>query len=266
MDARSWTIPRRARRYYVVAPYLVDSSGSLRVKRPDVGPCGDGISPCRVVVHHRRKRTTAIPWAWLAVLRCEAHQVAFTAYPPGYPPYARLPLVGLAPDGGHVGPEPGSALPNTVLEAAGDAPSRATLRRRVLRGAALLGLTACVDEELAAAVLHLPAGVIREHGRRLKRAHGLCAWRAAVTTLLRELPPFGGLWVADRLALLGHLAGRWGRPYRWSAGRTPRLLLIGDAFLHRQTAEHHPQPSTRRTTEQPTTSTSCRPSRGYVVH
>ena len=46
---------------------------------------------CSVSIHHRRHRKTG-PTHRLAVLRCQVHEHAFTAYPPGFVPYARRRL------------------------------------------------------------------------------------------------------------------------------------------------------------------------------
>ena len=80
----------------MVAPYLPDSDGRLIVRRPSVGPCSgrDG-QPCRLSLHHERPRKTG-PCFALSVLRCRAHGIAFTVYPPGHVPYGRVALAPVA--------------------------------------------------------------------------------------------------------------------------------------------------------------------------
>ena len=57
-------------------------------------------------------------------------------------------------------------------------------------------------------------------GRRSLRERG-----AAVTSLLAELAIDDELW--RRLLAAGHLAGLWGPPAVWRAGRVERLFPVG---------------------------------------
>jgi len=224
-------------RLFVIAPYFADQSGLVQVARPLVCPRGEGLKPgCQVVVHQRRRRATGIPWGWVAVMRCDAHDVAFTAYPPGHIPYGREPLIQLAPDGSSlVGGGPDARFSETPFAAAlglGAGPSRSTTSRRIRRSAALLGLVAkTLDYELAACVAQLPAGVVHEHAMRLEGVRSLRACSTAVAALLAELRADRSQGLVDRFAILGHLSGRWGRPHRWREGTTPRLLALGRPFL-----------------------------------
>jgi hypothetical protein len=60
---------------------------------PDTCPVGvrDG-QACRLFQDHFRERKTGPPFA-LCVMRCRTHEIGFTLYPPGYPPWARKPWV-----------------------------------------------------------------------------------------------------------------------------------------------------------------------------
>jgi len=107
---------------------------------------------------------------------------------------------------------------------------RTTQRRRVREAAILLGLAAgATTPVLAAAVLHLPEGRLVETTRRLSESRDLVTWGRCVIDLVHVLARRGGRWLMDRFAVLGHLAGWWGRPWRFVL-RGARLLPLGEAF------------------------------------
>ncbi len=104
------------------------ADGTLQPAMPTCCPWdeGEGCSD-RITVHHWRDRQTG-PGFPLMVVLCRGHGHAFTVYPPGYAPYARKPLVAVAPDGCvlHRSKPPGeqpdkSAWEATLFEAALDA-------------------------------------------------------------------------------------------------------------------------------------------------
>lgn len=213
---------------------------------PTRGPCWDGVA-CRVVVHDLRARKTGPPWGWVAVLRCKAHGGSFTAYPPGHYPYGRVPLVDLALDGGGLGLEPGDdPLLGTLLAATSDAtrgklwpredaPSppdavRSTQRRRIRGVAVLLGLLAGLDPKLVAEAAQVPAGVLAHASRALEQACGLQACGREIKSALERLLSRPSPWLCDRLAILGFLAGCWGRPFRWTLKGGGRLIALGQPF------------------------------------
>jgi len=209
---------------------------------PARGPCwkGSGEEPCSIGLDHKRRRKTGPQHGWVAVMRCSRHALAFTAYPAGHVPYGRAPLVVLAPDGSDVA---GGVL-SGAMAAAKDAREgrlwpreeavdavQATQRRRVLEAATLLGLAASEpDAAIAAAVLHLPTGRLVEVARRLSEVRDLVTWGCEVSGLVETLARRGGRWLMDRFAVLGHLAGRWGRPWRWVSQGGARLLPLGRPF------------------------------------
>lgn len=181
------------------------------------------------------------------VVRCATHRLAFTIYPPGHVPYGRTPLIELAPDGSALSGGGTEARPATTLlvAAASDAASgtrwpregastaagvRSTQHRHVARAAALLGLVAGAPPAAAvvANLTGLPEGQLVEVAARLAPSQDLSAWGREVTGVAADLTKAVNVPRAlmDRLAVLGHLAGRWGRPYRWLAGPR-RLLEIG---------------------------------------
>ena len=98
------------------------------------------------------------------------------------------------------------------------------------RAAAVLGLAETAPgAEVAAAASQLPGGVVVEARERLASASGLIARASEVAPTFAALAQCAGCGLMDRLAVLGHLAGCWGRPYRWVPG-TRRLLELGRAF------------------------------------
>jgi len=238
---------RRATLPFVTTPYRV-AGALLEPVVPKRGPCWDGTA-CQVRVHDRRRRKTGPPWGWIAVLRCEAHAVSFTAYPPGHYPYGRVPLVDLALDGSGLELEEGDdAATGTLLEAAVEAKKgalwpreggvsevRSSQRRRLRGVAALLGLVGFADSqgvglEVAAEVAQIPTGLLVAASGGLEKARGLEAWGQEIQGVLERLLAKPGRWLADRLGVLGFLAGCWGRPYRWQRSGGGRLIALGRAF------------------------------------
>lgn len=236
----------RARRPFVATPHHVSEHG-VDVEVPTRGPCWDDATPCEIAVHHRRSRKTGPPWGWVDVLRCRGHGRAFTVYPPGHVPYGQVPLVVLAPDGGAVLGADGKTDETffaAVMDAAKAEPAlwprasaptppgavRSSQRRRVHGAAALLGLAGdAPGPDVSAAVTHLPCGALVEARQQLAESHGLPAWARALVGFVGDLARRAGRALMDRLAVLGHLAGWWGRPYRW-VPRGGRLLELGRPF------------------------------------
>lgn len=177
-------------------------------------------------------------------MRCRAHELAFTVYPPGHVPYGRAPLVVLGPDGSELVPPRDGVESGALARAAADARNgelwprdsggegvRTTQRRHVRSAALLLGLasSAVIAPALAAAVLHLPEGQLVEIARRVAGSRSLSRLGSEVSAVLGLLARRGGRWLADRLAVLGHLAGWWGSPWRW-VPRLHQLLALGQPF------------------------------------
>jgi len=177
-------------------------------------------------------------------MRCAVHALGFTAYPAGHVPYGREPLVVFAPDGSEAASEePSGHLAAAAAARDGDrwprddaTPPEAvctTQRRRVQEAATLLGLaTGATTPALAAAVLHLPEGRLVETARRLSESRDLVTWGREVSDLVQVLARHGGRWLMDRFAVLGHVAGWWGRPWRF-VPRGARLLALGEPFWPR---------------------------------
>lgn len=251
-----------ASRPFVTTPHDASLEAGLSSVVPERGPCWDGGIPCRIRRHHRRRRKTGPPWGWVDVVSCAIHRIAFTIYPPGHVPYGRVALVDLAPDGSekrsdvtHAGT---AAEATAVLFAAAsdardgrrwpreDAPDppgavRSSQRRRLARAATLFGLVASTPPSAAtsAAVTGLPEGELVELASRLEspsqknknKRKCLVEWGKTVARVLGDLVKRAGRALMDRLAVLGHVAGFWGRPYRWLSRPGPgQLLELGRAF------------------------------------
>lgn len=88
--------------------------------------------------------------------------------------------------------------------------------RLVCRAHVLLGLDQTITSRLAqeiAAALCVPPMLLRECRRAFHEAPGYHSRGKAVRDVLRAMPR--GRARLDRLLAAGHLAGLWGRPYRW---------------------------------------------------
>ena len=83
---------------FVCSAYLADEHGTLRAERPESCPSARKAGTCAVVRFGRRARTNG-PEYYLEIFHCTNHNVHFTAYPPGWMPYKRAPLVLLDPAG-----------------------------------------------------------------------------------------------------------------------------------------------------------------------
>jgi len=99
------------------------------------------------------------------------------------------------------------------------------------RAEGILGL----DEDLSlgpeavAEVTHLPQGELFEIRDRLARTRDLVCRGREVRDLVAGVARLAGRALMDRLAVLGHLAGLWGHPYRWRPSASA-LLELGRPF------------------------------------
>ena len=201
----------------------------------------DGRRPCSMRVVHIRTRKTGPPHP-LAVARCATHGVAFTLYPAGYAPYQRQPTLGLAPDGSAVEPDSSSphdpldaSFSTSLFEAALDAskghawardsaaspgviPDRwwSTQCRYLARAACLLALSATTSE-LTCTTIAMLLSVELIVLRPPLGAQGYRALGGAIRRVLEQIR--GGARRALRLLYCGHVAGLWGEPLHWDAGR-----------------------------------------------
>lgn len=101
-----------------------------------------------------------------------------------------------------------------------------TQRRWLQRGAALLGLIQQGElSEQIRARLTLPGLDHRQARIGFAAGQSLRERGGAVTSLLAELAMDAELWRG--LLAAGHLAGLWGPPALWRAGRVERLFPVG---------------------------------------
>ncbi len=175
---------------------------------------------CSVRLHDLRVRKTG-PCHPLAVLRCEVHGVHFTAYPPGFTPYARRALV--------EGPalHDASSLVEVVQEAsegklwareAAGGTDRwwSTQLRLLTRVEQLFGLRRAAWRQAVALTMGLALGALEATSCvRGVRARGL-----ALHGLLQGLD-------TDDLLRLGAMTGCWGRPWFWMRDRQALVPLGG---------------------------------------
>lgn len=179
--------------------------------------------PCDVGIHCLRSRKTG-PSHPLAVCRCRAHDAAFTAYPPGFVPYARRALLTTL-DGGTTAANDAVALADVARDAAGgtawprSAPGGSsrwwpTQTRLLDRLGSIFGaFEGQFVQEAISLALHLPLHLLAH----LTTASGYRSRGAALLAVLEHLQ--GDL---DRLLLAGAMAGVWGAPWRWESS-PPRL-------------------------------------------
>ena len=222
-------------------------------------------SSCQIKIPYYRIRKTGIPWGSVAVAACKAHGgPAFTLYPPGCVPYGREPWAELGPDGSALEQGEGEeACPSSsgYFDAAKDAAEekrwpvdsaptppdavRTTQRRRMARAGVILGLEADLPPkaEAVADVTHLPAGDLLGSLNRLARARDLVSRGREIWSVFAEVTGLAGRTLMDRLAVLGHLAGLWGHPYRYRPGSST-LRELGRPFWRESVPRTATSPAT----------------------
>ena len=163
------------------------------------------------------------------VVLCREHRHAFTVYPPGYAPYARKPLVAVAPDGCvlHRSKPPGeqpdkSAWEATLFEAALDAAAGEAWRPQ---GAAFTTgqwrtqqrhIEQCISpvnqrqRHEVADLIGVAYVDLQQAAQQAAKASGYRQRGAAVQKVLNQLQPRASL-PADLLRC-GAVAGRWAEP------------------------------------------------------
>jgi hypothetical protein len=231
----SYPAAPRSHRPFIVTPYVADSDGVLQAEMPSSCPFGAGAAePCPLSRNHLRSRKTG-PKHPLAVVRCRAHHVAFTLYPPGYAPRRRQPVERLSPGGQPVEADPdASSFTGTLFEAAADAragrawtrdgdicdrpPERwwSTQGRHLEFAVRLVGAAAELTDkvrETVAAALSIGVLTLREKAT----AGGYRAIGDAVCSIVAAVG--SGARRSRRLLLAGHLVGHWGEPMHWDPRR-----------------------------------------------
>lgn len=77
---------------FMVTAYMSDANGVLQAVLPCRCLRGSGEDNCRLKQHSGRVRKSILDHP-LVILHCATHGGYLTLYPPGFTPYARLPLV-----------------------------------------------------------------------------------------------------------------------------------------------------------------------------
>jgi hypothetical protein len=234
-----------ARRPFVISEYSLD----VEPEMPShcLGRDRSAVQ-CRLRVDHRRARKTG-PGFPLVVVRCEAHRVAFTLYPPGHVPHGRVAIAPVNSRGELPRPGDRPVHPSvldwqvTVFEAALDAASgRAWPRsssasgshrwrtqcRRIAQCALLLGLRGTPPTATDHAdALGIPSLALFDAMRSYALTAGYRARGAAIRSALGALPI--SRRIGDRLVRAGTLAGLWGEPFRCERGDLVALIRRGRA-------------------------------------
>ncbi len=219
---------------FLVVPYRCDSDGWIKAHLPTQCPLRQpGDPPCSVVRKGHRVRKTG-PGFRFCIIRCRQHNRKFTAYPPGYAPFLRKPLVSLAVNGvGLCKDESGSVLSDTVFKAALDAaqgkawPKDAvapaeqcfmTQTRHLRRITRLLGVATHMGarerETVAVGCLEITGLTAHEAHQSLENDHSYQSLGRNTRRVLYELA--SGYRAYERMLESGYLNGFWGRPHIFS--------------------------------------------------
>lgn len=210
--------------------YEADERGRMATELPSACPWSERAGSCRVVRDHERRRKTG-PRFPLTVARCAEHGVAFTLYPPGHVPYARVAIAPLDAAGRPIrsAENEGRPLNETLWEAIADLAQgvrwpesggavgcRRTQGRRLHLGATLLGLDVTDrGRERFAMALAVPLLHLNEIATRYAEARG---WRAMAEALMEALARSLKGSRGAALIRAGPEANLWGAPRRWEPG------------------------------------------------
>jgi len=234
---------------FVVTTYRVDASGEMTPDLPDRCPLA-ATSPrrevcCRIMNDHNRHRKAG-PGYPLRVVRCRAHGVAFTLYPPGFAPFRRQSVAQVGPDGARMGTDESCALKanfsGTLFDVALDAthggdwgrqsesdlpdPWSSSQGRHLDLASRIVGIANGVmdrTQEAIASSLGLDLLAIRERKRaalgekETSRARGNRACGQAICSILARLR--GVTFAAVALLRCGHWIAQWGEPLHWDSKR-----------------------------------------------
>ena len=166
------------------------------------------------------------------MLRCRVHLLAFTLYPPGYVPYGRKAVATVTLVGAELDTRP-EAPAETLLDAARDAAQGQAWHREHPGGSATWWSTQ--GRQVAVAVQIFGVAPDLDLAARLLQAAALQVCVLALVDAaqtIAEMPGYrtrgrAAMGVLDRmprgpcrlqcLLAAGHLAGRWGPPWRWDA-------------------------------------------------
>ncbi len=254
-------------RVFVVSPHLPNNDGELEPALPSHCPLQHLYEfPCRLGIDHLRQRKTG-PCFPLVVLRCLAHSLGFTLYPPGHVPYGRQRLAPVAPDGTIILPadlsDSGGAeadrepfFADTIFDAALSAadshpwpreskknslhPLFSTQETHLNFASVLLGIAPEVDErqrEATAQILAVPGQLLHDLALVVTERPGYRSCGEAVCKVLDALADKPLLF--ERLAEAGANADFWPSPDFWD----PRRGLLAPSPFRRVGTRASPAPT-----------------------
>ncbi len=223
-----------ARRHFVVTPYE-QHGDKLLPQLPDTCPLGvKDRQTCRLFTDHFRERKTGPQFA-LCVMRCRTHELGFTLYPPGYPPWGRKPWVrdGVVAKVEDDVQDNAERFRNTYFEAALDAaegvfwprekaidsdfgtPSDLTQECHLSRSIRLLGIDQEPSlREIFAQLFSLPGQLLHDAARVIGQQPHLADLGRVVRTLLEAIPSTLSC-VFESLAICGAAVGLWPPLHVW---------------------------------------------------
>jgi len=236
-----------ARRYFVVTPY--EKAGDrLLPQLPDTCPLGveDG-QACRLFTDHFRARKSGPQFA-LCVMRCRTHEIGFTLYPPGYPPWGRKPWVREGGVAEREGEDNLAGFRNTYFDAALEAaegvywprekvldaefgsPSDLTQHCHLWRAIRLLGMDQEPSRrEVFAQLFSLPGQILHEAAGIIGQRPPLAELGRGVRKVLEAIPStLTGVF--ESLAICGAAVGLWPPLHVWRPGLhrlLPRVFPAG---------------------------------------
>ena len=219
-----------ARRYFVVTPYEKHGD-KLLPQLPDTCPLGVEDGPaCRLFTDHFRARKTGPQFA-LCVMRCRTHEIGFTLYPPGYPPWGRKPWVREGVE--EEVEDTAKRFRNTYFDAALEAaegvfwprektldsdfgtPSDLTQQCHLSRSIRLLGMDQEPSRrEIFAQLFSIPGQILHEAAAILEQPSHRADLGRAVRTVLEAIPStLTGVF--ESLAICGATVGLWPPLHVW---------------------------------------------------
>lgn len=229
---------------FVVTAYRADADGNLKPDVPTRCPLAAvSVRPepcCSITNDHERIRKTG-PGHPLQVVRCRAHDIAFTLYPPGFAPFRRQSVARVGPDGAQIGTDESSVLKakfgGTLFDAALDAshgiawaresgcelPDQwwSTQARHLKLASRIVGIASGLADrtrERIASILALDTLTIRERQQGVDgQDPGYRALGQAIGSILDRLR--GVTFAAVALLRCGHWVGQWGEPLHWDSKR-----------------------------------------------
>ena len=243
ISSRRMILMQHAQTPFLVVPYHPDSSGRLIAQLPAQCPLWESSdAPCSLARKgYRVRKTNGLP---LCRFRCSEHNRKFTAYPPGYAPFLRKPLINLTPDGSEFTSDaPDTLLEDSIFQATLDGaqdkawprnvgntkePCFMTQRRHLHRATILLGIACHLsarEREWTVVSLGIYGGIAFEAQLTLAKDIGYQNLGRTAKKVLHDLKIEGRNY--ERLLESGYTNGLWGRPYIYCRSPVKRLKKLG---------------------------------------